>query len=143
MSERVIVRQNSRMEVEILAAESDGEENQELHPVGRIDDLTPYGMLLAGLGTCTTVVLHTYARSHDVPLEQAEVVVEYRRDFRDDCEHCEEIERYEEAILEDVRFEGNLSAQQREVLERVAELCSIRKMLESGVSVRPASGAGG
>ena len=32
MSERVIVRQNSRMEVEILAAESDGEENQALHP---------------------------------------------------------------------------------------------------------------
>jgi len=100
---------------------------------------TGYAPRLAGLGTCTTVAVHTYARSHDVPLERVEVTVEYRRDFKEDCEHCEEIERHEEAILEDVRIEGNLNGEQRKVLERVAKLCSIRKMLESGVAVLPAA----
>jgi putative redox protein len=139
MSEKIIVRQNRRLEVEILAAETDGEHAGELRAVGRINELTPYGLLLAGLGSCTTVVVHTYARNHDVQLERVEAAVEYRRDFREDCEHCEEIERYEEAILEDVRFEGTLSAEERETLERVAELCSIRKMLENGVPVLSAA----
>jgi putative redox protein len=135
MSEKIIVRQNRRMEVEVLAAESEGEHAGELQAVGRIHELTPYGLLLAGLGTCTTVVVHTYARNHDVQLERVEVAVEYRRDFQEDCEHCEEIEGYDEAILEDTRFEGSLSAEEHATLQRVAELCSIRKMLESGVPV--------
>ncbi|MBN1836648.1 MAG: OsmC family protein [Spirochaetales bacterium] len=135
MSEKIIVRQNRRLEVEILAADTEGERAGEIRAVGRIHDLTPYGLLLAGLGTCTAVVVHTYARSHDVPLERVEVVVEYTRDFQEDCEHCEEIEDYEEAILEEVGFEGNLREEQRDTLERVAALCSIRKMLESGVPV--------
>jgi len=135
MSERIIVRQNRRLEVEILAAETEGERAGEMRAVGSIHELTPYGLLLAGLGTCTAVVVHTYARSHDVSLERVEVVVEYTRDFQEDCEHCEEIEDYEEAILEEVRFEGSLDGEERDTLERVAGLCSIRKMLESGVPV--------
>ena len=143
MSERIIVRQNRRLEVEILAAETEGKHSGELRAVGPIQDLTPYGMLLAGLGTCTTVVAHTYARSHGVPLERVEVVVEYTRDFEEDCKHCEVIEGYEEAILEEVRFEGSLSRDEQETLERVAGLCSIRMMLESGVPVLPREDAAG
>lgn len=135
--EEVIIQQDNSFRSEIRARSQGGE--GEMKPVGSLGDLSPYGMLLSALGSCTTVVLHTYARHHDIDLSQAEARLRYERNFREDCENCEEIDRYEDRIRVSVGFQGNLSKGEREKLEQVSELCSIHKILEHGIEIRTES----
>ena len=145
MAEAVIVRQNSRFEIQIDAIVQHDHEHEHRHanqsepefqPISDIRYLTPYGMLLASLGSCTTVVLHTYAQNHGVELDEAEVRVSYDRVFADDCEDCEEIDEFHERIDVAVALTGQLSASERTRLHMIARHCSIHKMLEQGIEVR-------
>jgi uncharacterized OsmC-like protein len=134
MSEKVIVRQISNFEIQFRATDpEDG--GSDLHEVDSIYALTPYTMLLASLGACTTIVLHTYAQNHGIGLDAVEATVEYRRDFKEDCEKCEQIDRYEEHISESVSLEGNLSEKEREKLQKISQKCSIHKILEDGLRI--------
>jgi putative redox protein len=135
--EEVIIRQDNNFRLEARARSEGGE--GEMKPVGSLGDLSPYGMLLSALGSCITVVLHTYARHHGVDLSQAEVQLRYERNFREDCENCEEIDQYEDRIRVNVGFQGNLSKEEREKLERIAQLCSIHKILEDGIQIQTES----
>lgn len=135
--EEVIIRQDSNFRLEARARSEGGE--GEMKPVGSLGDLSPYGMLLSALGSCTTVVLHTYARHHEIDLSQAEVRLRYERNFKEDCENCEDIDQYEDRIRVNVGFQGNLSKEEREKLERIAQLCSIHKILEDGIQIQTES----
>jgi uncharacterized OsmC-like protein len=134
MGERVRVIQDSDYRMQFLATDPERAE-AELEQVSHLHQLTPYGMLLASLASCTTIVLHTYARAHGIRLHQAAVRVEYERSFREDCQDCHGEERYEELITEQVELSGELSGRDREKLHQVARFCSIRRMLESGIRI--------
>ena len=139
MAEHVIVWQNDQFEIEFRAAkpeEVEQAEGQEPQPVYHIHELTPYGQLLTSLGSCTTIVLHTYAQHHDVPLKAVTVELRYERVFQEDCEDCERIERYEEQVKERIRFEGELSDKDRDKLLHIAHQCSIHKILEAGLEIQ-------
>ena len=138
MAEHVIVWQNEQFEIEFRAAQPDEDgqaEGQEPQPVYHIHELTPYGQLLTSLGSCTTIVLHTYAQHHEVPLKAVTVDLRYERVFQKDCENCEEIERYEEQVEEQIMFEGDLSDKERDKLLHIAHQCSIHKILEAGLKI--------
>jgi putative redox protein len=138
VSEHVIVWQNDQFEIEFRAAEPVEDEQaktEEPEPVYHIHELTPYGQMLTSLGSCTTIVLHTYAQHHEVPLKEVTIDLRYERVFHEDCENCEEIERYEEQIEEQIAFEGDLSDRQRDKLLHIAHQCSIRKILEDGLKI--------
>ena len=135
MGERVVVRQNARFETEILAADPHDPEGEDLQPVGDLRHLTPYGMLLAGLGSCTAIVLHTYAQHHGVGLEEVELRLEYDRVFAEDCEKCEAIDEYREQIEEEIALSGDLSPQERKRLLAVSRFCPIHKMLAQGIEI--------
>jgi putative redox protein len=70
-----------------------------------------------------------------VPLKEVTIDLRYERVFHEDCENCEEIERYEEQIEEQIAFEGDLSDRQRDKLLHIAHQCSIRKILEDGLKI--------
>jgi putative redox protein len=133
--ERVLVRQNSQFEIGFWASDSEHPESDELQPVVHIHELSPYGMLLASLGACTAIVLHSYAQHHEVDLREVELWLEYRRVFDEDCDNCELIERYEERIEEEIVLDGDLSPEDRTKLLRIAHQCPIYKMLGSGLEV--------
>lgn len=135
MPEHVVVNQKSSFEISFRAADPEGPEGAEPEHVHHIHELTPYGMMLASLGACTTIVLHTYAHHHGVDLDEVEISLRYERVFAEDCEDCEEIERYEEKIREDVRFAGDFEEKMRDRLFHVAKQCSIHKMFERGVKI--------
>jgi uncharacterized OsmC-like protein len=135
MAEKVMVRQNSRFEIGFWAVDPHDPDSDELEPVQHIPDLTPYGMLLASLGSCTAIVLHTYAQHHDVELREVEIQLEYERVFHEDCENCEEIEKYQEHIREQIRLQGDFSAAEHDKLLHIAHQCSIYKMLRSGIDI--------
>jgi len=136
MGESVIVRQNSRFETEILALDPHNPDAYQFQSVDDVRHLTPYGMLLAGLGSCTAVVLHTYAQHHGVDLREVELRLQYDRVFADDCEDCEGIEEYREQIEAEIGLTGELTPQERKRLLRVSRHCPIHKILKQGVEVQ-------
>jgi uncharacterized OsmC-like protein len=135
VGEKVIVRQNSAFGTVFLYADPDGGEQAPVLPVAQIHELTPYGMLLASLGACTALVMHTYAQAHKVALEEVELQLTYERTYREDCKHCDDDKPFEEAIHQEILVAGKLSAGERKRLLRAAQLCPIHKMLHSGIAV--------
>jgi putative redox protein len=135
-AERIVVHQNSEFETQILAPPPEAPESDHLHPVGEILQLTPYGMLLAGLGSCTAVVLHTYAQYHDVALREVELRLKYDRVFTEDCQNCEHIEAYTEQIEQEIALTGDLTPEERKRLLAISRQCPIHKMLAHGIEVQ-------
>jgi len=135
MGEGIIIRQNNQFEIEILAQDPHNADDQEFHPASDVHQLTPYGMLLAGLGSCTAIVMHTYAQYHDVPLSEVELHLEYGRVFADDCKDCEDIDEYKEQITMDIAVSGELAPADRHKLFAIAKHCPIHKMLAHGIEV--------
>lgn len=134
MAEVVVVRQNREFETEFEAADPYASES-EVQLVRDIQELTPYGMLLTSLGSCTTAVLHTYAQRHGVDLQEVEVRLIYARVFAEDCEDCEETGKHEEQITEELTLTGDLTSSERERLHRVAKYCPIYKILSQSINV--------
>ncbi len=136
MGESVIVRQNSRFEIEILALDPHNPDDDEFHPVHHVHQMTPYGMLLAGLGSCTAIILHTYAQNHDVDLDEVELHLTYDRVFAEDCEQCREIEEYREQIESVLTLSGDLTPDAERRLFMISRHCPIHKMLMNGIDVQ-------
>jgi uncharacterized OsmC-like protein len=136
MGESIIVRQNNRFETEILARDPHNPDDPEFYSADHIHQLTPYGMLLAGLGSCTAIVLHTYAHHHGVGLHEVELRLEYDRVFAEDCEECEGIEEYKEQIEDEIVLDGPLTPEERKRLFAISKHCPIHKMLKYGIEVQ-------
>lgn len=136
MGESVIVRQNNDFELEVLARDPHNPDAHQFDPVDDVRRLTPYGMLLSGLGSCTTIVLHTYAEHHGVDLQEVELRLEYDRIFDDDCVNCESTQEYTEQIEIEIILIGNLTLAERKRLYMVSKHCPIHKMLKHGVQVK-------
>lgn len=135
MAEIVIVRQNSRFETDFMAADTEGthQAERELHPVHAIHELSPYGLLLASLGACTAILLHSYAQNHNVKLQEVEMRMTYGRVFARDCAECEEQDKYSEGIDAEVGFVGELSPAERNKLFLIAQHCPVHKILHNGM----------
>jgi len=136
MGEKVVVRQKKNFETDFRARDPETPESGQLYPAKHVQDLTPYGMLLASLGSCTAVVVNTYAQYHGIELEEVELAVEYERIFKDDCEHCEDISGYKESINVDITFRGKLTPEQGDKLFKISLQCPIHRILKSGIEVR-------
>ncbi|TET53049.1 MAG: OsmC family peroxiredoxin [Anaerolineales bacterium] len=135
LDEGVIVRQNSSYQIEILALDVHGDQAHEGRPVEDVRHLTPYGMLLAALGSCTASVLLTYAEHHGVELDEVELRLTYGRVYGDECKDCDAVHEYGERIDEEIVLVGELSEQDRKKLFAVSKHCPIHKMLLGGIEI--------
>jgi putative redox protein len=136
MSERVIVYQDRSFRTQYKAADPHEEKSDQVENILHLHELTPYGMLLASVGSCTAIVVNSYARNHNIPLKGITVDASYDRVFAEDCDDCEENNDYEEIIREKVKFEGDLEKNQLQRLHQVAKACSVRRLLENGIRVK-------
>jgi uncharacterized OsmC-like protein len=135
MAEKVIVIQKSNFETRYLAPDVDDLDEGKLKPVSKMLELTPYGQLLAGLGGCVAMVIHTFASHHGHKLLEVELRLEYDRVFKEDCENCENIDKYEERIREVIILRGELDEREKERLFQVSKHCPIHKMMENGIQI--------
>ncbi|MBN1178228.1 MAG: OsmC family protein [Anaerolineae bacterium] len=135
MGEKIIVRQNRHFETDILAQDPHHPEDLTFHSVEAVYHLTPYGMMLSGLGSCTAIVLHTYAQNHGLPLDEVELHLVYERVFEDDCQECESIQEYREQIVETIALTGDLTPEQKQRLFAVSRHCPIHKLMVHGIEI--------
>ena len=136
MANRVIVKQDGDFRTQFLAEEEDGSSKGKMEVVEHIHQLNPYSMMLSSLGSCTAIVLNTYAQYHHLALVEVEIHLQYTRDFKKDCENCEEVGNYTEEVVEEILLKGKLSDEEHLKLMHIAHACPIYKMFSEGIPIR-------
>ena len=101
---------------------------------------TPYELLLAGLGACTTITVRMYAERKGWRLRRTTVWLRHRRMHAKDCAGCETRADLLDHIEREMQFDGDLTHEQRARLLDIAERCPVHRTLHSEVLVSTTGG---
>ena len=98
--------------------------------------LSPYGLLSAGLGACTSMTVRMYARRKGWPLEHVSVDVSHDKVHAQDAEtgtgdKGDKIDTWRRRIS----FKGALDEEQRARLLEIADRCPVHRTLERSSTV--------
>jgi putative redox protein len=97
---------------------------------------TPYDLLLAALGTCTSMTVGLYARTHGWPLADVTVRLTHQRVHETDCADCvDDRPRSLDRITVVLELTGALTDEQRAKLRQIAALSPVHKTLTSNISI--------
>lgn len=97
---------------------------------------SPYELLLASLGACTSMTLRMYADRKGWPLEGVSVDLRHDKIHAEDCADCDQKEGKIDRIERRVTLTGNLDEEQRERLLEIADRCPVHRTLEGEIDLR-------
>ncbi|AKK26468.1 OsmC family protein [Mycobacterium sp. EPa45] len=104
-------------------------------PISEDAGPTPYDLLLAGLGACTSMTIRMYANKKGWPLERVQVSLRHSRIHAEDCAECETTKGWVSHIDRSITLVGDLDDSQRERLLAIAEHCPVHQTLTSEVDI--------
>jgi uncharacterized OsmC-like protein/alpha/beta superfamily hydrolase len=97
---------------------------------------TPYELLLAGLGACTSMTMRMYAARKNLAATKFSVTLSHEKMHADDCEECAaEGSSRIDVISREIEIEGDLTEEERQKLVEIADKCPVHRTLESDVEV--------
>lgn len=102
--------------------------------------LTPYQLVSAGLGTCTSMTIRMYARRKKLPLTHVEVDVSHDRIHAEDCADCETKEGRIDRFSRVIKLEGDLDGPTRQRLMEIADRCPVHRTLEGEIVIETEEG---
>ena len=97
---------------------------------------TPYDLLLAAVGSCTSMTMGMYARRRKWPLERVTVRLRHSRVHAEDCASCETQDSRLTVIDREIAVEGSLDDDQRARLVAIANRCPVHLTLSSRIDIR-------
>jgi len=96
---------------------------------------TPYELLAAALGACTSMTLRMYARAKGWPLQRVITTVRHEKIHAQDCADCETKEGRIDRMEREIVLEGPLDEAQKNRLLEIAERCPVHRTFEREVKV--------
>ncbi|MEX0386382.1 bifunctional alpha/beta hydrolase/OsmC family protein [Spiribacter onubensis] len=96
---------------------------------------SPYQLVAAGLGACTSMTIRMVARRKGIPLEHVSTDVTHDKEHRTDCEHCGEGGARLDVFHRRIHLAGELSSEDRQRLLEIADKCPVHRTLESEIVV--------
>lgn len=97
---------------------------------------SPYDLLVAALGACTSMTVSLYARRKGWPLEAVTVKLHHAKVHANDCAECETKDGMIDRIHREIELHGKLSDEQRARLLEIANKCPVHRTLTSEVDIR-------
>jgi putative redox protein len=97
---------------------------------------SPYDLLLAALGSCTSMTIGLYARKRKWPLEKITVSLRHSKIHAKDCDDCETKEGKVDRIWRDIHLDGSLTEEQRTKLMEIADRCPVHQTLTSEINIK-------
>ncbi|MBN4926793.1 alpha/beta fold hydrolase [Hoyosella rhizosphaerae] len=107
----------------------------EPRPVGDDSGPSPYDLLLASLGACTSMTLRMYAKRKRLPLDGVHVALKHKRVHAKDCADVAAKSGFVDQIDRVITISGDLDDQQRADLMKIADRCPVHRTLHSEIHV--------
>ncbi len=133
----VLVRGDARgFAQEVIAGSHRIASDEPLAAGGTDTGPSPYDLLLAALGSCTSMTVAMYARRKAWPLREVTVRLRHSRIYADDCADCETKEGMLDRIERDIELTGTLTEDQRGKLLEISNRCPVHRTLTSEIDIK-------
>lgn len=97
---------------------------------------TPYDLLLASLGSCTSMTLRMYANQKKLNVTKIDVQLRHDRVHNEDCQNCIDGKFVQDVIYRELTIEGDLTEQQRQRMLEIADRCPVHRTLHNEIDIQ-------